>query len=139
MLYRLFHFEKKIPINCSFTQWKWTKMKMKCTQDELYGRAAFKNARVRPCLGGPRFWFFRCCPYPHALTNATLVGGIKRDPLSPPKLEFKLVISIVMSWSLVAHTNKCGHAIRAHDFRVLAKFSKKPMTKIWIPYHGSVR
>ena len=31
---------------------------MKCTQDELYGQAAFKNARVRPGLGGGGSGFF---------------------------------------------------------------------------------
>jgi hypothetical protein len=31
---------------------------------------------------------------------------------------------------LVTHTDKCGHAIKAHDFRVLAKFTKnQSMTK----------
>jgi hypothetical protein len=72
----------------------WTLGIMKCTQHGLYGQATFKNARVRPRLGGGGFTpqsgvrfrvgqgggdealVFLVLPLPAALTRATLVGGI---------------------------------------------------------------
>jgi hypothetical protein len=48
MFYWRFHFEKGIPINCSFTHyelghiyWIWISLKMKCTQYGIYEQTAF--------------------------------------------------------------------------------------------------
>ena len=61
----------------------WT-LKIKCTQNELYGQAAFKNARFgqgRDRLGsGAEALAFSVLPLPTTLTQAMLVGGIKRAP-----------------------------------------------------------
>ena len=59
-----FHFKNEIPINCLFTQWKWTyigfwTLEMKCTQYGNCGEVAFKNARAMIFLkvgwGGQKF------------------------------------------------------------------------------------
>ena len=85
MLYRWFHIEKEIPINCLFTQWKCT-----CILD--FGPWKWSALNVahmdkRPsrmqgsCQGrGAEALAFSVLPLPAALTRATLVGGIWRGP-----------------------------------------------------------
>jgi hypothetical protein len=64
----------------------WT-LKPKCTQYGLYGRATFKNAKVKTGQGqagqgraghgqGTEALAFSVMPLPAALTHAMLVGGI---------------------------------------------------------------
>ena len=71
MLYWRLHFEKEIPINCLFAQWKWTyildfgpwnrsALNMGYMDEQPSRMPGWARARV----GRPRLWLFRCCPCP---------------------------------------------------------------------------
>ena len=70
---------------------------MKCTQDELYGQATFKNARVRPGLGGRGSGFLGVAPACARPDEFKACQGYLERPAITAKLEFKLVH---IRWSL---------------------------------------
>jgi hypothetical protein len=110
MLYWWFHFKKKIPVNCLFTQWKWTYI----LDFGPWKRSALKMGYLDKQLsriqwscqgrGGPESGTetlaFLVLPSPVALTRATLIGGIKIAPNLNQVTSYSYLTKKHLSWQI---------------------------------------